>query len=567
MCWNAPSISFSLLLTAEKHRVVSAVYFDPLTRLEFFDYTRHGYPAHLHGKSGTYYFPPVDHPTSAPFRLTPQDEAFLARAILGPLYRGPADVTPTVAMRYLYEQRPIIQPPAQAAPSSNPLLVSSAAGAAAIPLALARRGRYSPEKEQTVVTALKSLDVEREIQLKLQADDDPDWSDDDDMLGEKEREEKRKNQIRFRRLERFFRVELGYVPEENEEERTTMLAFRSVQLDTACQYCSCLSQIVKNGFELTLDGYNQFLVGPGQKLKGPTTGQYFTAFKHFSRVMGWWNPIDRSKAITDALKREKVEGEKVRGSITEDMVEDLLKTKELLDGKHELARNLFILLSATGCRLNQLVHLRESDCKKDPEEEGVWRVSVRANHKGRQGKNASTKFEVHFTNPRWGHEIERILAANRQTSRDRDPHVCPGWHTGSGMQERKLLKELAAKLKWSPELAWVLHSFRNGAAYDAFMKCASDSDLKRCLAVKAKTGHLTLEMIRHYAVPNSERLRYAQMRLEECVLRATGVVMDGLTGQTCTRPGRFRPKLVSVSSLRNFGDKDEFKKVVKDLKM
>ena len=136
--------------------------------------------------------------------------------------------------------------------------------------------------------------------------------------------------------------------------------------------------------------------------------------------------------------------------------------------------------------------------------------------------------ESHFTNPFWGRELERILgeAAQRKVRGNSNLLVCPHWTAKSAPKARKLINRCAKELKWSPELNWVLHSTRDGAAVDAFLKAAGKSEKQLLLDIQRRTGHVTLDMLRHYAVPNEERLEFQRMKVDDAMLRATGVVVD-----------------------------------------
>ena len=61
---------------------------------------------------------------------------------------------------------------------------------------------------------------------------------------------------------------------------------------------------------------------------------------------------------------------------------------------------------------------------------------------------------------------------------------------------------------------------------DAFLKAAGKSEKQLLLDIQRRTGHVTLDMPRHYAVPNEERLEFQRMKVDDAMPRATGVVVD-----------------------------------------
>ena len=198
----------------------------------------------------------------------------------------------------------------------------------------------------------------------------------------------------------------------------------------------------------------------------------------------------------------------------------------------------------------------------------TWNVTVVRNRKGTRSKFAQ-QMEVHYTNPSWKEEIDRISEGVRERIPKEGPNpiVLPKWLPRSGMKERKLLKEQAAALGWVQDLEWVLHSFRNGAACDAFLRHADEGVLKALVAVQKRTGHISLEMLRHYAVSNEDRLKYQKMKMDEGLLRMGGVVADSVESQV--RPlfvgngkGATRTK---VSAMHNVGDSEEWKEYMRQV--
>ena len=68
--------------------------------------------------------------------------------------------------------------------------------------------------------------------------------------------------------------------------------------------------------------------------------------------------------------------------------------------------------------------------------------------------------------------------------------------------------------RWNQTLQWVLHSFRHGAAIDAFLASAGDSEYDRIRRLHHTTGHMTVGMMRFYSETNQNRILMEQRRLE-----------------------------------------------------
>ncbi len=190
----------------------------------------------------------------------------------------------------------------------------------------------------------------------------------------------------------------------NHDHRRTALAFMCVTYKTAYSYCSCLHGITKYGYQLTNDGVETFAEEHAHKMTSGTIGQYRNAWTHYRRIMvcvGMDRAADRTNAVLEASKITLACAEtKIRGSITQDMAKKLVERAAVK--KHPEIRDLFILLSASGVRSNQLHLLRLSHCYEDEDHAGVRQFSVVKNHKGR-GKILADATEIHHTNPFWAH--------------------------------------------------------------------------------------------------------------------------------------------------------------------
>ena len=76
---------------------------------------------------------------------------------------------------------------------------------------------------------------------------------------------------------------------------------------------------------------------------------------------------------------------------------------------------------------------------------------------------------------------------------------------------------------------------------------------------KESTGHISLTCLRKYAIPNLEREKYKDMLLGESLLRATGVVVDGLSGSRCPPPMSRPLDILKFSTMRKTGNKEELR--------
>lgn len=326
--------------------------------------------------------------------------------------------------------------------------------------------------------------------------------------------------------------ELGFDPVQNPDHNIVALALTYNEPVTVLQYASQLRQITESGHSKTWRGLVMHIAerldGNGRPMSAGTIGQYRSSMLNYLNAIGANGEEAQARAALKGLQR-KVRGSNVRrrGGITYEKVRDMIKSENKLAVIHKRA---FTLLSATGVRQNQLVDMRLNEWqleRTEPSGKKVWRVTVRRNKKGvpTTAPGYDTDFEDHLTNPDWSDDIDEILAdtKKRTTAINSNPYLLVNWNAA---QARKEVRRLAKKLNWPEALQWVLHSFRHGAAIDAFLKNADRSVVDALKAVQEKTGHISIEMIRYYCEPNEDRERYVNMKMDDGVLRLTKVVQD-----------------------------------------
>ena len=114
--------------------------------------------------------------------------------------------------------------------------------------------------------------------------------------------------------------------------------------------------------------------------------------------------------------------------------------------------------------------------------------------------------EEHVCHPDWNKQIQvaKERAEKRVTARNPNPVLAHRWKQHVA---RAYIKEAAKVFKWSPELEWVLHGQRHGAAAEAFLRYSKDGDaVKAFMEVYKVTHHVSLQMILDYAKTNEDRL-------------------------------------------------------------
>lgn len=538
---------------AERLRLPFATYYDPLYDKRFFDPTRHGVPLHLLGKTGKWYVPPNSFILNQKYQLTDQEKERIARELLGNLVI-PSSTTalnkPSATSNSFVSSN-----------TTNTITTTATTHPAPASTAL-QQSRQLPAfirpAERTTTRRLREEQSDGE-------DSCPDCSDSDDdartPLQKKQTVAEKARRSKLLRIERCLvnDIKIDY---RDPYDQDTARAFRCISANSVYNYCSAITAIAQAGYPLTWEGYQRFISQNGEKFSAGTIKQYLTAFKHYARAAGLDGAKARTDAVNEAVAQEQGHSLNVRGTITQDLVAELIARPAVK--AQPLLRDVFILLSATGVRSNQLTDLKEDACALVTTQPRTWRVTVRRNQKGNTKKNLTLLYEIHFTNPTWFEEVSRIVALARSKATDADPHplLCPRWMEGRGAAARALLAQEAKALKWSPRLQWVVHSFRNGAACDAFMKYASQGDLRALEEVRRRTGHISLDMLRLYAIPESERESYRERLLGDSLLHATGVVANSLDGKYCPPP-RTR-SMVVYSQMKQVGDRLDFQQHVRD---
>ena len=538
---------------AERLRLPFATYYDPLYDKHFFDPTCHGVPLHLLGKTGKWYTPPSSFILNQKYQLTDQEKERIARELLGDFIIPPP-------------QKVFVKPSHISDSSTSNITLRSATPATLVaPASVSKALQQTRQLPAFLNPAARTTTRRAREGLKDGDDSCPDCSDSDDdartPLQKKQTVAEKARRSRLLRIERCL-VDDIKIDYRNPYDQDTARAFRCISANSVYNYCSAITAIAQSGYPLTWEGYQRFITQNGEKFTAGTIKQYLTAFKHYARAAGLDGAKARTDAVNEAVALERGHSLNVRGTITEDLVAALIARPAVK--AQPLLRDVFILLSATGVRSNQLADLQEDACALVPSKPRTWRVTVRRNQKGNTTKSLTLLYEIHFTNPTWFEEVSRIVALARSKATDTDPHplLCPEWMEGRGAAARALLAQEAKALKWSPRLQWVVHSFRNGAACDAFMKYASQGDLRALEEVRQRTGHISLDMLRLYAIPESERESYRERLLGDSLLHATGVVANSLDGMYCPPP-RTR-SMVVYSQMNQVGDRLDFQQHMRD---
>ena len=546
----------------ETNRRRLAEYFDPLYDPAYFNPYRWKWPSHLEGKTGAWYLPPPEG-IQVCFKLSDEEKMAISVLLLGEMsnyYRR----TVYQPAPYLLMQVPILEKPPDFKPKDK-TLENSPNSTTGLERTIVENANGRVRSRITVDEDLSKDQFDEPRYAVDSTEIDCSSSDDEEENNPKRKEEVRVEMVKRARIHRFFLNDLNLDLRHSERDQTTALAFMSIKVGSLYDYCSCLHGIVKRGYQLTEEGVQRFVREQSHNFTSGTINQHHNAFKHYRKAMGLAGEAQRTEAVFAGSCIEKAcANTKVRGSIVQSMARELVESDAVK--KKPAFRDLYILLSASGVRSNQLRELRVSDCWEDEKNPGVWQFTVVKNHKGVKSRGPSDATEIHHTNPFWKHEIKRIVseARSRITKKDSNPHILKEWDIRKGTNERKLLAEQAKRLKWPSELSWVLHSFRNGACCDAFLRNASKGDIAAFAAAQKVTGHVTLQMLRHYAIPNIDRIKYQKMKMDHCLLRVTGIVTDNLTGRYCSAAAL--PKLVSQSSMKNRGNEDEWKSHQKRVK-
>ena len=355
--------------------------------------------------------------------------------------------------------------------------------------------------------------------------------DDDNEHGRKRKKARTQAKKQMVQIKKFLYGDLGLDPA-NEDDQVTVIAWSANANTTVLGYASMLRQVLRAGYPLTRQGVSLYTRERVRRktLAAKSCKQYTFAINYLYSITGE-DDKTRHALFSKGLGKMARLNPKTRGAMTEDMVMELINYPLLLTEKNKWMRDAFILLAATGVRQNQLINMRLDRCRfvKDSSAGSVYAITVDRNHKGRSS-SYDDETECHVTNPVFGDHLDRIVqeAKSRRNSKNKVVYLSPRWDHTSAAKARKVVKEAASYFGWSDELSWVLHSTRDGAAVNAFLKAAPRGEKKALLKIQATTGHVTLNMLRQYAVPNEDRITYQRMKRDDAMLRLTGVVCDTL---------------------------------------
>ncbi len=149
-------------------------------------------------------------------------------------------------------------------------------------------------------------------------------------------------------------------------------------------------------------------------------------------------------------------------------------------------------------KLDEVRYCKGEDC---------WVLTVPRCSKGRSSAaRKKSTVEEHVCHPYWNKQIRvaKERAEKRVAADNENPVLAHGWKQHVA---RAYIKEAAKVFKWSPELEWVLHGQRHGAAAEAFLRYSKDGNaVKAFMEVYKRTHHVSLQMILDYAKTNEDRL-------------------------------------------------------------
>jgi hypothetical protein len=301
----------------------------------------------------------------------------------------------------------------------------------------------------------------------------------------------------------------------NKEHATRITAMKSVRATTFNQYSSHIHRVRRfceeaaTEPEITTETYMDYLAAMQHATNRNTQSvdTEYAAIRFYLACTGERGSEKRIEMLKNAAQRRQTPSNNgVRGAIMYKQVEQLLRLPDLPDEY----RDAFVILAASGmraCQYKQLMLDEVRYCKG----EDCWVLTVPRCGKGRSSAtNKRSPVEEHVCHPYWNARIRvaKERAEKRVTVRNPNPVLAHRWK-----QPRALayIKEAAKIFKWSPELEWVIHGQRHGAAAEAFLRYSKDGDaVKVFMEVYDRTHHVNLQMILDYAKTNEDRLFLAR---------------------------------------------------------
>ena len=309
------------------------------------------------------------------------------------------------------------------------------------------------------------------------------------------------------------------------DELTKYVAFLSCQPSTFSSYTTHIRNLAQNNLPLNEMGIAHYrllrllLDCPGSN--GNTPGM-ISAVHYFRDCLGLNGPGPLLKKFKEGLAYlNPAGGARVRGSIGRDMILEMIQHPEFSGAENRRYRTGLIWQAAFGFRSGRLRKLRLSHFHQvfmdDELQENPTIRFVGARQKDpKVGHTQLKRSEIQTALPVWYEDLlpHFLAKRNKQTNPSdnvADPVMFPGWNPA--VLNAKL-QIVAKDMGLDPNLIWVSHGVRGGAASDAANHAMSQLDCDGSIekivgAVKGVVDHESDEMSMEYAQGNRLRAQRA----------------------------------------------------------
>ena len=342
-----------------------------------------------------------------------------------------------------------------------------------------------------------------------------------------------------RRRDEFLYEFLGLGPHctnlKSLKQYVAFLGSRPSTFSTYCSHIRSLSQLENGISSEGISDYQLIRLFLDDPLGHSNTDRMETAVKFFRDCLGLNGLEAFNRQFKNGLAFLNPAGcPRIRGSLGREKILEIVSHAEFTGSSHnEFLRNGLIWQGAFGFRSGRMATLRLSNFHLY-EVEGQTTLRFRGPRQKKKGYSADgNSAEIQTALPAWWPHLKDYYEARKSKTTNpndmvEDPYMFPRWDPNEANAK---IKVAVAALGYNPNIVWVSHCARKGAANDAAEKAInnfgwdSPGSLEMITqAIMDVTGHLSETMAQTYAVSQPKRDDLAEVRHEQ--VKSRRVIMN-----------------------------------------
>lgn len=327
------------------------------------------------------------------------------------------------------------------------------------------------------------------------------------------------------------------------------------------QYRNNRRSVEKRGYDFTVGGLLMLMMSDDPKdtnLSNQSLECILSSYRHeyFCTNLAPL-PMNFNVLLTKAMavrRRKHPDNKRVTGAMTYERTQVFLKwiaqRQNLRQTEKNILHDVVWMLYACALRVFQLESLQVNSFyrvevdREIEEEEGkkirkrVKELYIKVIAKG--GEKNQRMFEKKQVDPKLQKTIEEIIHRRSQGATAPNTKLFADFSSNLRSTLGKLIAEAAIFFKFPNALRYRVHSFRHGAAHDAFIEGGCS-----LLAVRLRTGHLSETAAQHYARSDLERTNAASGTGKGAAERIASKILA--TAEECKK--QLKGKLVKKNEL------------------